>query len=287
MPSTIVRQATPEFLFSCFRVSVPRHRARAAHTHEVHEFFACLDGCGTQFAGRTAIPQKRGALFCFPAGMPHYCSGAPHAHGFVFMIPETLFAPESYGDREVRAALRRAVRLAEEGCNPLPLARGTGMLVLEYARMMAREFTERRAGYQAGAKRFAMEILLALLRDPGVGGEQATDFRSRSADEKMARVLRVIDAHFMEPIRVKAMGELAGMGRSRFHEEFRRATGCTLVEYVTRVRVRAAQRRLRETDARVLDIALDCGFPSLSRFYVAFRALTGGAPGRVRATDGL
>lgn len=86
----------------------------------------------------------------------------------------------------------------------------------------------------------------------------------------------------MERITVSAMGEMAGMGRSRFHEEFRRVTGCTLIEYLTRVRIRAAQRLLRDTDARVLEVALDCGFPSLSRFYDAFKAQTGTTPGRMR-----
>jgi AraC-like DNA-binding protein len=268
--------------FTCFGVGVPPQPPRAAHTHEAHEFFICADDRGTQYAGRTAIPQKKGDLFCFPAGMPHYCSGSPRAGGYVFMIPDALFAPETYGDRDVLMALRRAIRLAESGTNPLPIGPRTSARVFRLARGMAQEFRVKAPGYQAAAKRLALDVFLSLLRDPGVGANQGGGARLRPADERMGRVVRFIDAHFMEQVTVPAMAEMAGMGRSRFHEEFRRATGCTLIDYVTRVRVRASQRLLRDTDARVLQVALDCGFPSLSRFYEAFKALTGATPGQVR-----
>lgn len=282
MESTIVRSPVTIAPFTCLGVGVPPQSSKAAHTHEAHEFFICTDDCGTQYAGRTAIPQKRGDLFCFPAGMPHYCSGSPRAGGFVFIIPDAMFAPETYGDRDVRMALLRAVRMAEGGCNPLPVRSRTSALVLRLAKAMAREFRAKAPGYQAAGKRLAMDIFLCLLRDPGVGGASGGDRRVRPAEERMARVVRHIDAHFMDPVTVSAMCEMAGMGRSRFHEEFKRSTGCTLIDYVTRVRIRAAQRLLRETDARVLQVALDCGFPSLSRFYGAFRTLTGKTPGKTR-----
>jgi len=61
-------------------------------------------------------------------------------------------------------------------------------------------------------------------------------------------------------------------------------TGCTLIDYVTRLRVVAAQRMLQETDLKVTQVAMNCGFSTMSRFYDAFKKITGDAPGRTRSS---
>ena len=150
---------------------------------------------------------------------------------------------------------------------------------------MVREFSERKPGYQAACRLLLQDVFLNIMRDPSVGAETSPRHRAAYRDEKIARVLRFIDGHFMERIGVEQMTRIACMSRSHFHAVFREVTGCTLIEYLTWVRIRAAQRLLRETDATIVQIAMDCGFPSLSRFYSAFRLVTGKTPRASRAEE--
>ena len=270
--------------FSCFEVHVGE-KSCAAHIHDIHEFFVCTDDNGTQFAGRTAIPQHRAEMFCFPAGMPHYCSGTPRARagGYVIMVPDFMFPPETYGDRETHLTLQRVIHLALNGQNPLPLQKKTAQRILSLTEQMVKEFCDKPPGYQAASRLLLQHVFLDIMRDPEVVAEIGLRSRSTYRDEQMARVLRFIDAHFMETITVGQVAKMAGMSRSQFHAIFRQVTGCTLIVYTTRIRIQTAQRLLRETNSPIIQIALDCGFPSLSRFYDAFKSITGKTPRQARA----
>ena len=50
------------------------------------------------------------------------------------------------------------------------------------------------------------------------------------------------------------------------------------MQLITKTRITAGSRLLRETDAAIAEIALDCGFSDHSAFTRAFRAVTGLSP---------
>lgn len=106
--------------FHCFKASVPEQAVRAEHVHDIHEFVICLDGNGTQFAGRVGMAQRRGDVFCFPSGMSHYCSGKPGkpAELYVIMVPDSMFTPDAYGDRETYLAVFYAAFKSVTGKTP-------------------------------------------------------------------------------------------------------------------------------------------------------------------------
>ncbi len=64
----------------------------------------------------------------------------------------------------------------------------------------------------------------------------------------------------------------------QFHCHF----GCTISEYMRRVRIARAQSLLSCRDLQVSEIALACGFSDQSHFTTAFRKLTGIPPHRYR-----
>ena len=63
---------------------------------------------------------------------------------------------------------------------------------------------------------------------------------------------------------------------------FRKTLGITLIALVTQHRIAHAQHLLVTTDERILPIACDSGFDSVSRFYRAFKDLTGLTPRQYR-----
>jgi AraC-like DNA-binding protein len=63
---------------------------------------------------------------------------------------------------------------------------------------------------------------------------------------------------------------------------FRDRLNISMIEYLTRHRVAHAQRLLLTTDKDILEIALEAGFGSSSRFYAAFKHFCGQSPGQYR-----
>ena len=53
---------------------------------------------------------------------------------------------------------------------------------------------------------------------------------------------------------------------------FRRVVGVPIKEHITRIRLSHAQMLLSNSDDKILSIAMDSGFGSLSSFYEAFQS---------------
>ena len=68
------------------------------------------------------------------------------------------------------------------------------------------------------------------------------------------------------------------MTAARFARVIKRIHGISPMQLITKTRITVGCRLLRETDASVAQIALDCGFSDHSAFTRAFRAVTGMSP---------
>lgn len=74
----------------------------------------------------------------------------------------------------------------------------------------------------------------------------------------------------------------AGMTAPRLARLMKRVFGVTSSQYISRTRIQVASRMLRESNASIATIALDCGFSDHSAFTRAFRSTMGLAPTQYR-----
>ncbi|HEY2341698.1 MAG TPA: AraC family transcriptional regulator [Chthoniobacteraceae bacterium] len=98
------------------------------------------------------------------------------------------------------------------------------------------------------------------------------------AYQRITPALEFVLGSFGEPLSVKQMASRAHLSVSQFQREFRRLFGMTPSEYLLRVRLLMARRKLEETSDPVGTVALDCGFYDQSHFTRAFRLATGLRP---------
>ena len=86
--------------------------------------------------------------------------------------------------------------------------------------------------------------------------------------EKMAQY---IAENYTRPIRVEDIAKVMDLHPDYAMKIFHKAFGTRLADYVIQHRVFHAQRLLTATDAKVMDVALESGFGSLSRFNANFK----------------
>lgn len=96
------------------------------------------------------------------------------------------------------------------------------------------------------------------------------------------RIARYIVLHYQSPLTVGAVAGAVGVHPNYASTVFKRTFGLTIWDYTLQYRVTQAQRLLMTTEASVLDVALQCGFSSLSSFYTAFHRCTGRTPKAMR-----
>jgi AraC family transcriptional regulator len=81
---------------------------------------------------------------------------------------------------------------------------------------------------------------------------------------------------------LRQLADRVNLSRFYFCSAFRRATGYTPHEYLTRLRIDEARRLLAICSMPVTDIALAVGYQTPSSFAAAFRRLVGLSPGEFR-----
>ncbi len=106
--------------------------------------------------------------------------------------------------------------------------------------------------------------------------------RQQPLTGRLRAVFEFIATHHADRISLTQAATMAGLSRPQFHAVFKRATGRTLVEYVTQVRLAQAARLLQESDHSIAEIASTVGFADQSYFDRRFRRHFGQTPGRYR-----
>lgn len=95
---------------------------------------------------------------------------------------------------------------------------------------------------------------------------------------RLMPVLQYIQKNYAAKITLSDMAGLVNMSVPNFSAVFRKTMGMPPVEFVIRLRVHAASAQLKNTDKKIIDIAEDCGFSSISNFIKAFRRYYGISP---------
>ena len=109
---------------------------------------------------------------------------------------------------------------------------------------------------------------------------------ARHHDPRPAWLSRVSDylrAHYREPFTLSDVAAIAGVAPAHLCRVFRAHTGSTVAEYVRRLRVEWAVRRIAAGDMSLAEIALRAGFADQSHLTKIFRRQLGITPAVYRA----
>jgi AraC-like DNA-binding protein len=125
------------------------------------------------------------------------------------------------------------------------------------------------------------ETALALLQLCVQGDESAPRLRGAAANRaaELAGQAQVLIAEsFTGKVTLESLAEQLDVSPFRLCRAFRQATGGSLHQHLTRLRLVTALEKLPQYQERLTDLALDLGFSSHSHFTHAFRGYFGRAP---------
>ena len=111
--------------------------------------------------------------------------------------------------------------------------------------------------------------------------ELGYSFRTHAGiDREMLEILDYIDTHITSGISLSQLASKTGLTESSFSRRFSKLNGISFKQYVIAKRIAWAIMLLRTTNMKMVDVALECGFDSISRFYDAFKKQTGTTPSK-------
>jgi AraC-like DNA-binding protein len=264
----------PPVMIGAAEIDIPRVREEGIHTQPANEFLLIEKGRGVHRTVHGELPFKRGDIHFFPRGQLHtHVKQSKICKAFTVRFRDESFFGSDPADKEAHDHLLYLKTLAYQGKNKVVLPADIEKKVKSLFRLSARE--RHHVGGRSFLKGIGLQALSYMMRARAEEDEQAP------IDPRIVKVLSHIDLHAAEYLTVDNMAKLACLSRSHFHALFKKFTGDSFVDYLTRIRVGMAALKLSSTDHTVLDVAYECGFYSVSRFYEAFKKFRGHSPGKI------
>jgi len=162
------------------------------------------------------------------------------------------------------------------GENLFPMVNHIGLRqdLINMFRELTVSWNERQQGYIIKTRALFMLILHRLSEII------VHDVDSSPGDYRINRVTRYIAAHYTEKLTVKALAKQVNLDDDYFGHLFKRETGMTVHQYMTKVRVHNAENLLLSGGYKVQEVGELCGFSDAFHFYKSFKALRGFPPSR-------
>jgi AraC-like DNA-binding protein len=267
---------------SCVRW-IPAPMRRPDHHNEIQLNLLCR-GQVTYLLGAEPVQVKPGHFTAFWAAIPHQIvTYDEDTEYFVATLPLAWFLQCGLPDTLVQTLMRGEVVEEPSGARA------------DFDASFFRQWTDD----LKKANRVTREIVTAemetRLQRLAVSLEAARSGSQKRAPAKLPvgglnkveQMVCYIAQNYMDPITADDIGRVAGLHPNSAMRLFKKTFGSTLVDHLTHHRVFHAKRLLATTDQKIVDIAFQSGFNSISRFNEAFRRGCGCTPRAFRAEHDL
>ena len=144
---------------------------------------------------------------------------------------------------------------------------------------------ERIAGFPSGRlflDSVEQALAVALVNGYAVRHRSVQTHRGGLGSARLRRIKEFVDAKMEDELTLREMAQSVELSRAHFARMFRKSTGESPHQFVLRQRIERAMTMLRSDDARVLDVAVACGFKTQQHFARVFRHVCGVSPTEYR-----
>src|SRR5882672_4740792 len=125
-------------------------------------------------------------------------------------------------------------------------------------------------------------MAVALVKDHAVRHRPLQVYRGGLGSARLRMIKELVHAKMEDDLSLDDMAQSVGLSTAHFARMFRKSTGATPHQFVLRQRLERAKEMLRAPDARVLDVAVACGFKTQQHFAQVFRDVWGVSPTEYR-----
>ncbi|MBD2867652.1 AraC family transcriptional regulator [Paenibacillus arenilitoris] len=251
------------------------------HYHDYYEIYYMLSGQRVYFIRDRSYSVEQGDLIFINKHELHKTMQAgDSAHERVILHFDDAVLARLAGDRAdfLLAPFRQQsnlIRLPSQALMPAEQA----------IRRLVSEIGQRQEGYELVPGCVLIELLLTVSRHLIQHGQPPLHIAT-PMHVKISEVIRYINAHYEEPLRLGTLAERFFISPYYLSRMFKEMSGFTFSDYIVLTRVKEAQRLLRETDLSITDVAAAVGFDNFSHFGKTFKKITHVSPREYRKQYG-
>ena len=282
------KHGDPAYPVSLYQITCPPEEPLLdLHWHDELEFLLVTEGQAVFRVEMADYTVRAGEAIFVNSGELHsgYVVGdAPCSFSAVVFHADLLGKGmlDLLHDQYILPLLQRNIR------PPVHLHAGHGLQQAELLSLLRQLFEsnrQRELGYELSTKGLLTLAIVKLLQaaEPGQPDQRMEAGQVRT--DRLKAAIEYIERHYPEPIQLRELAELVSMSESYFCRYFKRITTKSPIEYINHYRIQQAAAKLRHSDKKVMDVALDVGFNNLSYFNVVFKQRFGCSPAAYRKRE--
>jgi YesN/AraC family two-component response regulator len=240
----------------------------APHFHEMYEIYYLISGERNYLIGNRTYKVSPGDLLFIPSYEIHRATNTS------FLFHERIVV-----NFTKKFLAQDAVWLEDEQS---PFVTGTHLISLpvhiqkkveELLGRMVLEFRTKDKGYETSIKAALLELLILGLRQNRGELNKPVEYANPS-HRKISEIIRFINENYAKPITLYSLSQKFFISPYYLSRLFKSTTGFTYVEYLTTVRIKSAQRLLRETKWKMSRIMEHVGFHDPAHFGKVFKKMS-------------
>ena len=232
------------------------------HSHDVYELYYLFAGQRDYFIRDRTYRVERGSFVFIEKNELHRTidTGVPNHERLVVNFSPALLAGFPMEGRSGVITLPPQEQYKGEA------------LVLE----LIGEAKGNAAGRDTMMEALLRQLLLRVFRAQAEQPE--TPFQLSSVHHRISEVAAFIGTNYRETLRLNEVAKRFFVSPYYLSRKFKQCTGFGFSEYVQLVRIREAQRLLRETSLKMIEVASQVGIEPVANFYKLFKAANGCSP---------
>lgn len=247
------------------------YNMRGCHFHNRYEIYYLVSGERFYFIhDRTYLIQKGDLVLVSPHVIHKTMdTGKPHHERYLIEFDQRFVSNqvhESLQSIEVLFKNRNVIRLSSKDKHYFE----------EIFETMLEEVQQQGLDYEIQLQSLLQQLLIYAARNldlPSTGHQHINQTHA-----KVSEIVKYINTHYTEDLTLVSVAEQFEISHFYLSRLFKAVTGFAFIEYLNSIRVKEAQRLLRETNDKVLAIANAVGFVNQSHFGRIFKEITGTSP---------
>ncbi|WP_339316625.1 AraC family transcriptional regulator [Paenibacillus sp. FSL R10-2734] len=242
------------------------------HYHDTYEIYYLLAGERSYYINNLIYTLRKGDLIFINKNELHRTTSKGSArHERILINFEESFLQKTLANYDLSFPLLTARSLL---LRPGVHEQGA----IEYILFsMLKEQEERRSQQIPYLQTLLLQLFIEMNRVQEISREPIAP----ESSEKQLKVYEIIDylqAHYAEKLTLEQLSETFFISSTYLCRLFKQTTGFTLVEYLNYIRIKEAQRLLRNTNDKVTSIAEETGFDSIAHFGRVFKQIAKCSP---------
>ena len=136
---------------------------------------------------------------------------------------------------------------------------------------LEQEYNKKKHGWHEIMRSSIIKLIVITLR-------QIDNLTSDEYSPVIQKIKNIVDTNYQSPISLSAICNDLHYSLSHISRKFKEETGLTFNSYLTKVRIQEACRLIANTNKKISDIVVLCGYNDIKHFQYTFKKITGKSP---------